>query len=166
MQDVLKQQYDFIRSTRQTLFAFLDGIPLQKLHKTVPNFGNSSIIKTHIHVADCYMGWLGKFGLKQNDCSFATDYDIEHSDIIMVRDRFELVDEVVQQFLFEFNFRWFEKIANQVKWQEEPWSTTPLWLLTHTETHEFHHKGQIVSMARQLGYNPPDTDLVEPDAKT
>ena len=54
------------------------------------------------------------------------------------------------------------QIANEVKWQEKPWSTTPLWLLTHTETHEFHHKGQIVAMARHLGYNPPDTDLQEP----
>lgn len=162
MKDVLKQQYSFIRSTRQTLFAFLEEIPLQKLHNTVPNFGNSSIIRTHIHVADCYLGWLGKFALKLSDFSIATDYDIEHSDVKKVRDRFELVDEVVQQFLYEFNSRWFEKITNQVKWQEEPWSTTPLWLLTHTETHEFHHKGQIVSMARHLGYNPPDTDLVEP----
>jgi uncharacterized damage-inducible protein DinB len=160
MKDVLKQQYDFIRSTRQTLFDFLEGIPLQKLHNTVPNFGNGSIIRTHIHVADCYLGWLGKFALKLTDFSFATDYDIEHSNVKMVRDRFELVDEIVQQFLYEFNSRWFENIMNQVKWQEEPWSTTPLRLLTHTETHEFHHKGQIVSMARHLGYNPPDTDLV------
>jgi uncharacterized damage-inducible protein DinB len=26
-------------------------------------------------------------------------------------------------------------------------------------THEFHHKGQIVLMARVLGYFPPDTDV-------
>jgi uncharacterized damage-inducible protein DinB len=25
-------------------------------------------------------------------------------------------------------------------------------------THEFHHKGQIVSMARHLGFNPPADD--------
>lgn len=76
-----------------------------------------------------------------------------------VRTRFKLVDATVQRFLDEYNDRWLENIANEVKWQKEPWSTTPLWLLTHTETHEFHHKGQIVSMARHLGYNPPDTDL-------
>jgi uncharacterized damage-inducible protein DinB len=162
--DVLKEQYHFIRSTRQTLFSFLEEIPLQELHNTFPNFGSGSIIKTHIHVADCYRYWLGSFAFKQKrtDFSFATVYDIEHSDVKKVRDRFELVDEVVQQFLDEFNSRWFENIANEVKWQEEPWSTTPLWLLTHAETHEFHHKGQIVSMARHLGYNPPDTDLQEP----
>lgn len=163
MLDVLKQQYGFISSTRQALFLFLEEIPLQYLHKTVPNFGNTTIIRTHLHVADCYLGWLGRFALKQSDFKFATDYEIEHSDVKNVRERFKLVDEVVQRFLDEFNSRWFENIANQVKWQKEPWVTTPLWLLTHTETHEFHHKGQIVSMARHLGYIPPDTDLVEPE---
>ncbi|MCL6599125.1 MAG: DinB family protein [Alicyclobacillus macrosporangiidus] len=164
MLDVLKQQYEFIRSTRQKLFAFLEGIPLQELHSTVPNFGSGSIIRTHIHVADCYRYWLGSFAFKQKraDFAFATDYEIEHADVQKVRDRFDLVDEVVQRFLDEFDSRWFESIANEVKWQAQPWSTTPLWLLTHTETHEFHHKGQIVSMARHLGYDPPNTDLEAP----
>jgi len=162
MVDVLKQQYAYIRTARQSLFAFLEELPLQTLHSTVPNFGSGSIIKTHIHVADCYRYWLGSFALKQTDFSFATNYDTQHADVKKVRDRFNLVDEIVQQFLDEFNSRWFEKIANKVKWQEEPWTTTPLWLLTHTETHEFHHKGQIVAMARHLGYNPPDTDLKDP----
>ena len=161
MLDVLKQQYSFIRSTREILFTFSEKIPLQKLHSTVPNFGSGSIIKTHIHVADCYRYWLGSFAFNQRraDFSFATDYEIEHSNVEKVRARFELVDEIVQRFLDEFNARWFENIANEVKWQKEPWCTTPLWLLTHTETHEFHHKGQIVSMARHLGYSPPNTDL-------
>jgi uncharacterized damage-inducible protein DinB len=161
MLDVLKQQYNFIRSARQSLFEFLQEIPLQELHSTVPNFGNASIIRTHVHVADCYLYWLGSFAFKQKraDFSFASDHEIEHSDVEKIQTRFELADEVVQQFLNEFNSRWFENIANVVKWQEEPWSTTPLWLLTHTETHEFHHKGQIVSMARHLGYNPPNTDI-------
>ncbi|MGG2015249.1 DinB family protein [Bacillus sp. S10(2024)] len=161
MLDVLKQQYSFISSTREILFAFLEGIPLQKLHSEVPNFGSGSIIRTHIHVADCYRYWLGSFAFnkKRADFSFTTDYEVEHLDIEKVRARFELVDEIVQRFLDEFNGCWFENIANEVKWQKEPWSTTPLWLLTHTETHEFHHKGQIVSMARHLGYNPTNTDL-------
>lgn len=47
MLDVPKQQYNLISSTRETLFTFLEEIPLEKLHSTVPNFGNGSIIKTH-----------------------------------------------------------------------------------------------------------------------
>lgn len=161
MTDVLRQQYDFIRVTREVLFTFLETIPLQQLHASVPDFGSGSIIRTHIHVADCYRYWLGSFAFKQRraDFSFATAQDIETSDVQAVRARFELADEAVQRFLDEFNDRWSESIANEVKWQAEPWSTTPLWLLTHTETHEFHHKGQIVAMARHLGHNPPNTDL-------
>ncbi len=95
MLDVLKQQYSFISSTREVLFTFLEGVPLQKLYSTVPNFGSGSIIKTHIHVADCYRYWLGSFAFNQKraDFSFATDYEIEHSDVEKVRIRFKLVDE-------------------------------------------------------------------------
>jgi len=161
MLDVLKQQYSFIKSTRGILFGFLEQLPLHVLHTDVPGFGSGSIIKTHIHVTDCYRYWLGSFALAQKraDFSFATDCEMEHGDLQQVRDRFAVADKVVDRFLDTFNSRWLENISNEVKWQEDPWSTTPLWLLTHTETHEFHHKGQIVSMTRHLGYNPPNTDL-------
>ncbi|WP_067624279.1 DinB family protein [Alicyclobacillus acidiphilus] len=160
MFDVFKQQYTLIRSTREVLFEFLEQIPVQDLHANVPGFGTGSIIKTHIHVADCYRYWLGSFaaGQKRADFSFATDSEIERADVQQVRDRFELANDAVDRFLDTFSSRLLEPITNEVKWQKE-WSTTPLWLLTHTETHEFHHKGQIVSMARHLGYEPPDTDL-------
>jgi uncharacterized damage-inducible protein DinB len=36
---------------------------------------------------------------------------------------------------------------------------TPALVLHHVLTHAFHHKGQIVSMCRILGYPAPDTDL-------
>lgn len=50
MLDVLKQQYSFIKSTREILFEFLKQIPLQELQTAVPGFGSGSIIKTHIHL--------------------------------------------------------------------------------------------------------------------
>ena len=33
-------------------------------------------------------------------------------------------------------------------------------LLMHVITHEFHQKGQLVAMARQMGYEPPNTDVL------
>ena len=68
MLHILKQQYNLISSTRETLFSFLEEIPVEKLHSTVSNFG--SIIKTHIHVADCYRYWLGSFAFKQKSRFF------------------------------------------------------------------------------------------------
>lgn len=33
-------------------------------------------------------------------------------------------------------------------------------LFTHVITHEFHHKGQIISLKRHLGYIPAVTDIL------
>ena len=94
MLHVLKQQYNLISSTRENLFTFLEEIPQEKLHSTVPNFGSGSIIKTHIHVADCYRYWLGTFAFNQKRAiPFASDYEIEHADVEKVRARFKLVDD-------------------------------------------------------------------------
>ncbi|RZK68975.1 MAG: hypothetical protein EOO92_22520, partial [Pedobacter sp.] len=38
--------------------------------------------------------------------------------------------------------------------------TTVTSLFTHVITHEFHHKGQIMSMMRLIGYIPPDADII------
>jgi len=38
-------------------------------------------------------------------------------------------------------------------------TATPLQLFTHVLTHEFHHKGQIMTMCRILGYTPVETDV-------
>lgn len=76
MLHVLKQQYNLISSTRETLFSFLEEIPQEKLHSTVPNFGSGSILKTHIHVADCYRYWLDHSHSSKNEQIF-------HSLVIM-----------------------------------------------------------------------------------
>ncbi|MBF8377349.1 DinB family protein [Alicyclobacillus mali] len=160
--NVLRQQYEWIRATRETLFVFLEQIPARHLHTALPGFGSGSIIRTHIHVADCYLYWLGRFGLGQNDFVFASEEEIIGSDVKRVRKRFDLVNETVERFVQVHDGQWDWTICCDVRWQEEPVKTTPLWLLTHAVTHEFHHKGQIVAMARHLGHVPPDTDLVLP----
>lgn len=38
--------------------------------------------------------------------------------------------------------------------------TSALQLFTHVITHEFHHNGQMMTMARVLGKTPPDTDVI------
>jgi uncharacterized damage-inducible protein DinB len=37
---------------------------------------------------------------------------------------------------------------------------TALELITHVITHEFHHKGQVMTMARLSGFTPPDADIL------
>jgi len=106
--------------------------------------------------------WEGVAGQSPADGSrgFATEEETVSADVDMLRRWFAISDEVVDEFLHAYGSRARELIYNK---SEGPIGLTPLWLMTHTMTHEFHHKGQIVTLARRLGYAPPDTDLVYPD---
>ena len=120
-------------------------------------FGWGSIRDTHIHVTQCYQHWLSRFGLKETDNRMQTEGINTIEDM---RRLFKEVDQLVNSFLETFESKYDYKIKGQVSGEEE--ELTVLRLMTHTITHEFHHKGQIVSMARQLGYTPHDTDLLTP----
>jgi len=155
--DALQLQYKHVRTVRQHLFGFMEEMPLEKLHEKITGFGIGKIIVAHIHVADCYRRWIDSFAFQQKLADFSnTSTDvIENADVKKVREIFDSVDEIVERFFEEYQSRWLEEIENEVEWSSKPYRTTPLFLISHVVTHEFHHKGQIVSMARHLGYNPP-----------
>lgn len=159
MLEMLQEQYNSIKAARKNMFMFLEELPPQLLHQTVPSFGRGTIIRSYIHVVDCYRFWLGAFAFKKiNEHMDIAIQEAERADVACVRERFAEVDELVQRFINEYHDRWSEPIEQDEGWQGHPKTATPLLLLTHTETHEFHHKGQIVLMARHLGWPPPADD--------
>ncbi|QSO52690.1 DinB family protein [Alicyclobacillus curvatus] len=160
MSELLLKQYDLVRKTREALFTFFESLPGDKLHVEMPGFGYPTIADTHLHVAGCYIHWLVKFAGIRPNAEFPSDEEINAADVAALRGWFNKSDAVVEEFLNANNGRLLEPIYNDT---QGPVGFTPLWLMTHTMTHEFHHKGQIVTMARQLGYVPPDTDLIFPE---
>jgi uncharacterized damage-inducible protein DinB len=56
-----------------------------------------------------------------------------------------------------------DQLAADVTWvdSEGPVYTAPLWQpVTHMVNHSTFHRGQVISLMRQLGYQPPTTDLI------
>jgi uncharacterized damage-inducible protein DinB len=157
--DVLVRQYDWIRRTRELLFRYCETLTSEDYVRELDGFGGGSIRSLHVHVAECYQSWLGNFALKKGMTLAKPD---SVSNVQEMRQVFEEVNSLVYEFFQEFNGRWDLILTGSVPWQDENEELTTLWLFTHTVTHEFHHKGQMVSMSRQLGYTPPDTDLIEP----
>lgn len=86
----------------------------------------------------------------------------DHPDMASVRRSFEEVDRLVGRFFDRYRDAGEARVTGRVGWQNEPLTVTPLWLFSHTVTHEFHHKGQVVTLGRRLGFPPADTDLVLP----
>ncbi|WP_221563241.1 DinB family protein [Alkalihalobacillus sp. TS-13] len=158
--EVFVTQYDWIQRTRETLFSYCETLSPADYGKELEIFGGDSICSLHAHVADCYRGWLGRRALGKSlpRLNAASVNNVEE-----MREVFRETDTLVHEFLNEFRGKWDQTI--QVSFENgRKAEFTTLWLFTHTITHEFHHKGQIVKMGRHLGYIPPDTDLIETGA--
>jgi uncharacterized damage-inducible protein DinB len=80
------------------------------------------------------------------------------ADILQTIAHFESVDALMAEFCGRFENRSLEPVAASLG--EKNFMSTPLELFTHVITHEFHHKGQILSLSRHLGYVPVDTDII------
>lgn len=152
-----KNQYELVRRTREALFAYCEEFSTSDYIQQDDSAAGASIRNLHVHVADCYETWLGRRALKKQISRVNPE---QITSVKEVRHIFQDVDELVDEFIDAFERDWEKPI--QVQWNNQTLSPTPLWLFTHTVTHEFHHKGQIVKIGRQLGYIPPDTDLVIP----
>lgn len=150
--------YQWVRATREPLFRYCEAMDPSDYRSEAPDQGWGSIRNTHLHVADCYWFWLAGFlGDERPDLTFEA-----YPDVASMRQAFAKVDQLVERFLARFEGQMDAPISGKVRWQPEPLVVTPRWLLSHTITHEFHHKGQIALLGRLRGHIAPDTDLVLP----
>ena len=155
--DVFITQYDWIKRTRESLFRYCETLPPSDYVKELDNLGGDSIRNLHAHVADCYRVWLGSRALGQSLQEITPE---TVNNVKEMREVFRNTDSKVDEFLNKFKGKWNHTIHVSFNSGGSA-EITALWLFTHTITHEFHHKGQIVKIGRQLGYVPPDTDLLE-----
>jgi uncharacterized damage-inducible protein DinB len=81
MSELLVEQYDLVRKTRQSLFAFLEGVPVDALNTEVPGFGLGTIARTHLHVAGCYMHWLVGFANIRSKPEYPTEEEMRSTDM-------------------------------------------------------------------------------------
>lgn len=152
--------YGWVKLTREGLLAFCDSLSLSVYTAEREGFGWGSIRNTLIHVADCYRFWLAEKALGQDAAGYEAG---KCPDVPAARRVLEAADAAVARFCDAFaGDAFFRPLSLKVRWQPGPMVVTPLWLLTHTVTHEFHHKGQIVAFGRLWGHPAPETDLALP----
>src|ERR1700756_4177073 len=149
--DLLKKQYELLMGSRKVMLDFIEKTLPGQLAEPIPAFNGSDARYLLIHTANTYKHWLGNFGMKK-ELPFTDDKSVP--DIEAVRNIYSEVDEMVYEFLDRFKGSLQQPIVNRLRGNEL--SLPPLQLFTHVLTHEFHHKGQIMTMCRLLGHTPPD----------
>lgn len=149
-----EQQYQLIQASRKLLLDYCTTISNEDFIKTNSGFGIASIRDLLVHIANSYQAWLGR-ALKNE--TFPVPYEKVPS-IKEAEQLFCTVDEMMVQF-FELVAKENPKTLGVLR-NGETLQLKPLRLFSHVITHEFHHKGQILSLSRHLGYIPVDTDII------
>lgn len=157
MAEDLRTFYRLVQRTRAGVLDWLETLPPEVLHARRDDFAFGSLSRVYGHVAECYLLWLWRGGVGQ------PERNLQPRDAAGLREAFARVDAAVEQALSSWT-DWDEPFVftNEAGWEE---TLTRRWLVLHPITHEFHHKGQALALARVLGHphhGQPDTDLAPP----
>lgn len=149
-------QYQWVRESRQVLFDYCKRIAPKDFVDSNSAFGRGGSMRNLlVHIANTYEFWIADQVLKKN--VVFTQYDAKGS-IGEVISLFDFVDGIMEEFIEALERSGMCQIDYEVGGKKA--STDPLKLFTHVITHEFHHKGQILTLSRHLGYIPVDTDIM------
>lgn len=150
-----RQQYEFVRGSREVLFNYCKGIAAADFtgrNNSLEKGG--SIRNLLVHIANTYKHWVAKTGLKKN----IVYPEFRHfTDMDSILHLFTDIDSYVFEFIEKTDD--FGEVIG-FSWAGEDKTTSPFQIFSHVITHEYHHKGQILMLGRQLGYIPVDTDIL------
>ncbi len=151
----LREQYILVKASRAVLLDYCATISHEDFVVTHPDFGRGSVRNLLVHIANVYEFWIGANAMKRN-IGFTSFDDIQN--VERSRKLFTDIDNLTEAF---FDFVTLENPdAFLIERNGVTHQYTPVALFTHVITHEFHHKGQLLTLSRILGYIPPDTDII------
>jgi len=156
MKELLSIQYDLVKGARGALFAYC-ATTGEDFFKPVQTFNNNSIRDLLVHIINTYISWLDNFGL---DGSRAFHNNEDAQTLYQIKTMFDEVDLMVNDLLEKYSDNYQSSVTKHIERKGITLTLSPLQLFTHVITHEFHHKGQILTMSRLLGYTPVDTDII------
>ncbi|MBS1522282.1 MAG: DinB family protein [Bacteroidetes bacterium] len=156
MKELLLTQYELVKSARGALFIYC-ATTGEDFIKPVSTFNDNSIRDLLVHIANTYISWLDNFGLDGGRTFYGNE---EVQTLYQIKMIFDEVDLIVNDFLEKSQYDYQLPMTKHITRKGITLTLSPLQLFTHVITHEFHHKGQILTMSRLLGYTPVDTDII------
>lgn len=152
---LLQQQYELVLGSRNTLMDYLATIDNTDFLKENSSFGRGSIRNLLVHICDTYASWIGERALKKQIIYLSYN---NFNNIKDCSGYFKTIDNYINEFIAKQNNNYNALI--EIPRNGEMLQISPLQLFTHVITHEFHHKGQIMSLSRHLNYTPVDADII------
>lgn len=151
----IRKLHGWTHSCLNIVVDHLGNIPAEELVKEVPGFGFSSLQKQFVHVFNCEGLWIqalqGLEYIDSNPEACRTIIEVKHLQQQVSAKTLDFLSRITDQQLSR---------ETEIRFPDGDVTVrTPALVLHHVFTHAFHHKGQMVTMCRALGYPAPDTDL-------
>jgi uncharacterized damage-inducible protein DinB len=134
----------------------IENLPTEKLHQTIDSSFNS-IFKTLLHIWDAEYIWLKRLqGISISEWpSKMMDKD-GFSTNLFLQNTSDLSD-----FIGDKPINYFLESCEYSNLKGEKFSTLPEGIIAHVVNHSTYHRGQLVTMLRQLGIAQiPSTDFI------
>ena len=140
---------------RTTLRSVRDVSPEDLRRDAGISFG--SLFGTMVHILASQRRWLARF---QGHAPAHLPVVDDFPDLLSWIHAWEETAAEIEAFLAALTD---EQLAAPLAWTDSEGAalTRPLWQpVLHLVNHTSYHRGQMVSLLRQMGYQPPSTDLI------
>lgn len=154
--ETLRDLLGFHYSRRDMVYAFLDSIRPEDFARPM-NVGLGSIRGTLVHCLVAERFWLHR--LRGQQPSMEVDYS-QLPDVASVRAMAATVRRETEDYVAGLSDADLATEVTTSYSNGAPFSFTVGTALLHVTLHDVHHRGQVMALARQLGYEPPELDLL------
>lgn len=149
------EQYAMVRDARKVLLDYCATLSTNDFVHQNTNFGRGGSIRNLlVHNANTYIHWIANVSLQKKMPFLEYEQYTSPKEIVFL---YDIIDSLMDQFLLLFES---DPVVIEFEKNNVTIKTIPFKIFTHVITHEFHHKGQILSLSRHMGYVPVDTDIL------
>ena len=117
--------------------------------------GNSSIRDILVHLMNREIYWISILSGMESE----TLNPEEFTDVQMIAKTWKKIGRETREFVAEQTDVSLQYVKT-VNWDDTTVSFTVAKALVHMATHEVHHRGFIIGLLRQMGYEPPDVSMI------
>jgi uncharacterized damage-inducible protein DinB len=117
--------------------------------------GNSSIRDILVHLMNSEIYWISTLSGMESE----TLSPEEFTDVRSIAKTWRKIERETREFVAEQTDVSLQYVKT-VTWDDTTVSFTIAKALVHMATHEVHHRGFIIGLLRQMGYEPPDVNMI------
>ncbi len=150
----LMAQYN--RWMNRKLFAVCEQIPEADRRRDLGAFFGS-IHKTLDHIFYGDVAWINRFTGKPVGVEIGQE---RHSEFNALQQDRSTLDNAIVHWAQALDGEWLKKPFEYTSNVDGKTRVLPAWVLvTHMFNHQTHHRGQVTTLIKQLGYEPGITDI-------